>query len=54
MKQSLNSDGHKFHQYQRNEPPGLISTEFNKHKKTTAHDVRNPRFWLGTDTEIVA
>jgi hypothetical protein len=37
-----------------NNPPGLISTEFSKHKKTTTHDVGNPRFWLGTDTEIVA
>ena len=32
-KESLNSDGHQFHQYQQNEESPLIPTELTEHKK---------------------
>ena len=34
-KERLNSDGHRFHQYQQNEQPPLILTKLTEHKKTT-------------------
>ena len=40
-KESLNSDGHQFHQYQQNEQSPLILTELTEHNKTT-FDVGNP------------
>ena len=41
-KESLNSDGQQFHQYQQNEQPTLILTELTKRKKkkTMTCDVR--------------
>jgi hypothetical protein len=38
-KESLNSVGHQFHQYQQNEQSLLIFTE---HKKTTTNHIGNP------------
>ena len=37
-KESLNSDGHQFHQYQQNEQSPLILTDLNEHPKKT-HDI---------------
>jgi len=36
-KESLNSDGQQFHQYQQNQQPPLILTELTEHKKD--HDI---------------
>jgi hypothetical protein len=36
-KESLNSDGHQFHQYQLNEQSPLVLTELTEHKK--GHDI---------------
>jgi len=41
-KESLNSDGHTFHQYQQNEQSPVILTELIEHKKITTCDVENP------------
>jgi hypothetical protein len=41
-KQSLNSEGQQFYQYQQNEQSPLILTELVEHKKTTAYYVGNP------------
>jgi len=45
MKESLNSDGHQFHQYQQNEQSPVILTELTEHKKRPLHhtcDIGNP------------
>jgi hypothetical protein len=42
VQESLNSDGHQFHQYQQNEQSLLILTELIEHKKTMTYDVGNP------------
>jgi hypothetical protein len=39
MKESLNSDGHQFHQYQQNEQLSLIITELTENKPQ--HDIGN-------------
>jgi hypothetical protein len=36
-KESLNTDGHQFHQYQQNKQSPLILTELTEHKKD--HDI---------------
>jgi hypothetical protein len=36
--ESLNCDGHQFHQYQHNEP--LILAELSEHKKITTYDYK--------------
>jgi hypothetical protein len=41
-KQSLNSEGQQFYQYQQNEQSPLILTELAEHKKTTTYYVGNP------------
>jgi hypothetical protein len=42
-KESLNSDGHQFHQYQQNEQSPLILTDLNEHPKKPRHiNVGNP------------
>ena len=47
-KESLNSDGHQFHQYQQNEQAPLVLTELTEHKKkTTTYDVGNTGPGLG-------
>ena len=38
-KESLNSDGHQFHQYQQNKQSPLILTELTEHKKIPQHDL---------------
>jgi hypothetical protein len=43
--ESLNCDGHQFHQYQHNEP--LILAELSEHKKITTYDAWNPDPGLG-------
>ena len=50
-KESLNSDGHQFHQYQQNEQSPLTSPELTEHTKTMTYDVRNPGPDLGTGTK---
>ena len=46
-KESLNSDGHQFHQYQQSEHSPAILTEFTEHENTTTRDVGNPGSSLG-------
>ena len=46
-KESLNSDGHQFRQYQQSEQPPLILTDLTEQIKTTAYDVWNPCPHLG-------
>ena len=41
-KESLNSDGHQFYQYQQNQQSSLILTDLTEHKKTMTYDVGNP------------
>jgi hypothetical protein len=48
-KESLNSDGHQFHQYQQNEQSTLILSEFTEHNKD--HDIWRMS-WLGTGTTM--
>jgi hypothetical protein len=45
MKESLNSDGHQFHQYQQNEQLSLIITELTENKPQ--HDIGNGGPGLG-------
>ena len=41
--ESLNRDGHQFHQYQQNEQSPLSLTEITEQKNnTTTYDVENP------------
>ena len=51
-KESLNSDGHQFHQYQQNEQSTLILSELTEHNKD--HDIWRWKcmFWLGTGTTM--
>jgi hypothetical protein len=53
-KESLNSDGQQFHQYQQNEQPTLILTELTKRKKKEDNDMwrQKIRSWLGTETKM--
>jgi hypothetical protein len=51
-KESLNSDGHKFHQYQQNEQSPLILTELTEHKED--HVMRTGLWIWQTVTDISA
>ena len=48
-KESVNGDGHQFHQYQQSKQSPLILTELAKHKRMTTCDVGNPGPGLGWD-----
>ena len=48
MKESVNSNGHKFHQYQQNGQLPLISTKLTENKMTTTYDVgTGTKMWQG-------
>jgi len=47
FKESLNSDGDQFHQYQQNEQSLLIATELTEHNDNTTYDVGNTCLGLG-------
>ena len=46
-KESLNSDGHQFHQYQQNGQSPLILNELTECKEEHAYDIGNPVLGLG-------
>ena len=52
-KQSINSDGHQFHQHEQNKQSPLMLTQLTEHKKD--HDIWwwKCRSWIGTGTKNV-
>jgi hypothetical protein len=52
LKESLNSNGHQYHQYQRSELSPLILTELSAQKEDSDICRWRSRFWVGTDTKM--